>query len=257
MNTFDFTNNNTHTHTKRKSHTYRRNVAQFNPNARKLYTRSHVNVYPDQHYNSIAVTSLDADLGYNSHVDLNKYNRDKWVINKLERMACSKTARVNKLANQTITDYRVPASAFRHKTNTNVKRAKFNPQTQFMQNTNSIQSVQSMQPVQNTNVDVIGGKKYSNERDYYQSGSKFRKLKVHSIGKVTTIKPEVSSNAFVKYQVVTQHTPYNRVPNNYHHNWKDIRYRKHNYKDKLYNKFQRMKKFTYYPHDGYDTSCKL
>lgn len=392
MNTFDFTHNKEDT--KRNSHTYRRNIARFNSNAEKLYTHSHINVYPDQHYNSRAVTSLDADIGYNAHGSISKNDRFKWIVPELEEMACSKTTHFDKLANQTITNYRVPACAFIvYKTKANAKRAKFNPQTQSMQNTNSMHSMQSVQPAQSRHIVVIGGKKYSNECFYYQTGSKFTKIKLpanwsdsstaspvcqpdeqaylsnkinwrkdsidityhddirvdylsmhpskadfrmihsdsvcnssctneshcikvltndpgyitkfdmyyrssltdgkwvkhgtftgctnwyevvkvkidpilvkeirivptdfhnswdntmfHSIGKVT-IKPELSSDAFVEYQVVTQHSPYNRVPDNYHYNWKDIQYTKHYYKNKVDDKFQEMKEVSDYPYD--------
>jgi hypothetical protein len=383
MNTFDFTHNKENT--KRNSHTNRRNIALYNSRPKfneELYTDSHIIVCIDPYSNSIPVTLLDADIRYNRRCSLSKDDRFNWVVPELEEMACSKTTHFNKLGNQTITSYEVPACGFLvSKNKANAKRAKFNPQTQ------------SMQPAQSRHIVVIGGKKYSNKCFYYQIGSKFIKIKLpanwsdsstaspvcqpdeqtylskkinwrkdsidityhndirvdylsmhpskpnfrmihsdsvcnssctneshcikvlnndpgyitkfdmyyrssltdgkwvkhgtftgctnwyeavkvnidpilvkeirivptdfhnswdntmfHSIGK-DPIKPKLSTDDFVEYQVVTQHSPYNRVPDNYKYKWKDIKDMKYYYQNKIDDKFQEMKEVSYYPYD--------
>ena len=368
MNTFDFINNKENT--KRDSHTRRTNIARFNRNAEKQHTHSHIKVYPGSLDDSLAVTSLDADIGYNSYLSLSKNKNFEWVIPELEEMAVSKTTRFNKFVNQTITDYQVPACGhFVSKS----KRLKFNPVTP------------------DKYIIEIGGKKYSNEWLYYRTGSKFTKIKlssnwtdsqneyplcqsdeqvyvcnkinwrkdsidityhheiqvdylrlhpskpifsmihsdakctptcvsenhcikvlkndpgyitkfdmyyrssltggkwvkhgtfaggtnwfeivnvqidpvlvkklrivpinfhnswenttIHSIGKVAN-KPEVSSDTFVEYQVVTQHTPLTQVPDKYHYRWKDIQYTSHYFKNRTNDKFQEIKEHYFYP----------
>ena len=386
MDTFDSINNKENT--QRNSHTLRTNIALFNPYAEKQYTHSHVRVYPDYHPDGIAVTSLDAALGYNPFFSLSKNKHFEWVVPELEEMACDKTVRFNKFGNQTITVYRVPASGYlvsKAKNRTKTKAKSKTARSKFVTNN------QDNQISPGEHVIEIGGNTYSNKWLYYRTGTRFTKLKlpvnwtdssntipvcqpdeqvyvstkinwrkdsidityhheipidylslhpskpifsmvhsdhtctptcsseshcirvlkndpgyitkfdmyyrssltggkwvkhgtfaggtnwfeaakvcvdsvlvkelrivpidfhsswenttIHSIGKVAT-KPEISSDTFVEYQVVTQHTPLNRVPDKYHYRWKEIHYTSNYFKNRINDKFQEMKERNFYP----------